>query len=278
MKKENITVNAQLAYYFSINSLGDDAHFYPGNGLPNGVYKPLLNLLSNKYNLTSLAYRASWENSGPQNNQVNWNSYADDLIAYLEQKYKNPIVGIGHSQGATATIIAAAKRPDLFKELFLLEPVSVTTFDELYIGLLPYFIKKKREPFKSALQKKFKWANIAEYYEFIQSSKGFKRIKPENLQVFAEESLKVANNGGFELVFPVDWEVANYALPLNINEHLKKLEIPHKIILGKPSFFTTEKVRTKWNDFVKGEIVINNNYGHLIPLEAPEFCAEKIIK
>ncbi|MEO6348235.1 MAG: alpha/beta hydrolase, partial [Aquaticitalea sp.] len=157
MKKKDFIINNEFAHYYFLKSDGDDAHFYPGNGLQNGVYKPLLNLLAEKYNLTSLAYRASWQGSPKQKNQVDWNVYADDLISFLDQKYKKPITAIGHSQGATATLMAATKRPDLFKELFLIEPVSVTKAQEIAIGLVPYFIKKKAEPFKSGLKKKPIW-------------------------------------------------------------------------------------------------------------------------
>jgi pimeloyl-ACP methyl ester carboxylesterase len=279
MERENIYLQKHLAHYFfnDKNIQGEKAHFYPGNGLPTGVYKPLLNFLSEKYNLTSLAFRASWENSPEQNNQVNWNVYADDLISYLEKKYTEPIVGIGHSQGATATIIAAYKRPDLFKEIFLIEPVSVSKIDEVKLTLVPYFIKKKMEPFKSALKKKSIWDSPNEYLEFIESSKGFRRINKENLKILVEESLSQMVDGKFKLIFPVDWEVSNYALPKFLDKYVGKLVIPHKIIIGKPSLFLTTAVRKKWAKIVKGEIIVNNDFGHLIPLEAPEYCAEQIL-
>ncbi|MBS7233388.1 alpha/beta hydrolase [Flavobacterium psychroterrae] len=277
MKKENITIEGQAAHYCSIATDGEEAHFYPGNGFPAGVYLPLLHSLSAKYSLTTLAFRATWENAKPQVKPVNWEVYADDLIAFLDEKYDKPIVGIGHSQGATASLIAAVKRPDLFKELYLIEPVSVTKFDEKYISLIPYFIKKKAEPFKSALKKKSTWGSPYEYFEFLQKSKGFKRMKEENLKLFSTESLRQKEDGSYEFIFPIDWEVANYALPVNIDNYLKALKVPCKIILGKPSFFLNEKVRSNLKEIVKGEIVINPNYGHLIPLEAPDFCAGQII-
>ena len=278
MEKININIGNDIAHYFSTNSEGEDAHFYPGNGLPNGVYKPFLNLLAEKYNLTSLAFRATWENAPIQNNQVDWHTYADDLICFLDSKYDKPIIGIGHSQGAVATIIAAAKRPDLFKSLYLIEPVSVSKFEEICISLVPYFFKKKTEPFKSTLKKQAVWKSPDEYFEFLKNNKGFKRINEENLKLFAKESLTFKAESHYELAFPVDWEVANYGLPICLDKYLQKLTVPHKIILGKPSFFLSEKTRVKLKEIVRGKIAINSHYGHLIPLEAPQFCAEEIFK
>jgi len=277
MTKEEIDIQNEIAHYFSLLSNGEEAHFYPGNGLPVGVYQPLLQQLTNKYNISSLAFRASWKNAPAQNQQVNWHVYADDLIAFIEKKYSQPIVGIGHSQGANATIIAAAKRPDLFKELYLIDPVSVSNFEALWISYVPYAIKKKLEPFKSALKKKNIWQQPEEYYNFLRKSKGFKRISDENLQLFTAQSLNEMAPNKHQLIFPVDWEVANYALPNSLDNYIQKIEIPHKIIMGKPSVFLNTKVRANWQKIVKGEIVVNKNYGHLIPLEAPDYCAEQIL-
>ena len=278
MIKTEIDIHNEIAHYFSLLSNGEEAHFYPGNALPTGVYQPLLKQLAVKYNITSLAFRASWKNTPTQNQQVNWEVYADDLIAFIEQKYTQPIIGIGHSQGANATIIAAAKRPDLFKQLYLIDPVSVTKFEAIWIACVPYAIKKKMEPFKTALKKKDIWNNKEEFYQFIKKSKGFKRISEENLKIFTQESLKEIEGNKQQLIFPVDWEVANYALPNNLDKYLKQLNIPYKIIMGKPSVFLNTKVRANWKKIVKGEVVVNKNYGHLIPLEAPDYCAAQILR
>jgi len=278
LNKKEIQLNNEVAFYYSIENVGTDAHFFPGNGLPIGVYKPLLDLLSKKFKLTSLAFRASWKNSKKQNKQVKWEVYANDLINFIEKKYQEPIIGIAHSQGANATIIAASKRPDLFKELYLIDPVCVTKFEQKWISLVPYILKKNMEPFKSSLKKKSVWNNPEEYFLHLQKSKGYKRIKEENLKLFANESLTLNNENKYELIFPKDWETANYALPINFEKELKSLKIPYKIILGKPSVFVSKKVRSNWNEFAKENIVVNTNFGHLIPLEAPEFCFEQIEK
>ena len=139
------------ATYYKLNKEGDEAHFYSGNGLPIGVYQPLLELISTKYCITNLSFRATWDKMSHAKNQIIWETYADDLIEFIENHYDKPIVGLGHSQGGNATIFAAYKRPDLFKELIIIDPVSVTKSQEIRIKLIPYFIKKHLEPFKSTL-------------------------------------------------------------------------------------------------------------------------------
>jgi pimeloyl-ACP methyl ester carboxylesterase len=277
-KKSFLSINGWEAIFYKLNNDGENAHFYSGNGLPIGVYHPLLEIISKKYCITSLSFRATWDKMGNAKNQTNWETYADDLIAFIENHYDKPIVGLGHSQGGNATIIAAYKRPDLFKELIIIDPVSVTKSQEIRIKLIPYFIKKHLEPFKSTLKKQTIWETETELYNFLRKSPIYKRIKNENLKIFAKNSLE-NKNGKLQFIFPKNWEAANYALPNNIDSIITNLKMPIKIIAGKPSVFFNQKVRKKWKkNFTEKQFIVNDHFGHLIPLEAPEFCAEMILK
>jgi pimeloyl-ACP methyl ester carboxylesterase len=266
------------ATYYKLNNEGDEAHFYSGNGLPIGVYQPFLELISTKYSITNLSFRATWYKRSNAKNQINWETYADDLIEFIENHYVKPIVGLGHSQGGNATIVAAYKRPDLFKELIIIDPVSVTKSQEIRIKLIPYFIKKHLEPFKSTLKKQTIWETETELFNFLRKLPTYKRINDENLSIFAKNCLE-NKNGKLQLIFPVDWEAANFALPINLDSIIANLKIPIKIIAGKPSVFFNQKIRKNWKKILTEEqFIVNNNFGHLIPLEAPEFCGEMVLK
>lgn len=111
------------------------AHFYGGNGFPVGCYLPLIEQLQSNFDLTSLALRGYW--------------------------LDKPVIGIGHSQGATATAIAAAKRPELFSKLYLIEPVTFTKAQTWAYNLLPRALKMTQEPFKSTKTKQNNWQSKA---------------------------------------------------------------------------------------------------------------------
>ena len=277
-EKLKIKISDFDATFYKLNNEGEDAHFYSGNGLPIGVYQPFLAYISSKYSITNLSFRASWDKMYNAKNQIDWKTYADDLIEFIEKHYQKPIVGLGHSQGGNATIVAAYKRPDLFKELIIIDPVSVTKSQENRIKLIPYFIKKHLEPFKSTLKKQAIWENETDFFTFLRKAKSYKRIDDEKLRIFAKNSLEY-KNGKYELIFPVEWEAANFALPINIDKYLSNLKMPIKIIAGKSSIFLNQKVRSSWQKFLKKEqFIVNENFGHLIPLEAPEFCGEMVLK
>ena len=56
-------------------------------------------------------------------------------------------------------------------------------------------------------------------------------------------------------------------------------KVPVQLIIGKPSMFISQQVRQLWDKFVPNEqITVLNDYGHLLPLEAPELCAKLIFQ
>ncbi len=276
---KNTIIDEKEAEYLQLNTEGEPAHFYGANGFPLGTYSEFLKQLSTQFKLTCLSLRACWPNIGKAPQQTNWEQYADDLIIFLEQKFREPIVGIGHSQGATATIIAASKRPELFKSLILIEPASVTQIMSTTLKLTPYFFKITQQPFKSALEKNDIWESREAFYQNCRKNKAYKRISDKVLTDFAEFGLRPIENGKFTLTFSSEWELSNYLLAPSIWKYLRKVKIPIQVIAGKPSLFFSQKIREKWKQVSSNSsIMVNEDYGHLFPLEAPKICAEMINK
>lgn len=255
------------------------AHFYGGNGFAAGVYQPLLDELGEQFNLTSLAMRGYWYDK-PTANILTREQDADALIIFLEKMYSQPVVGIGHSQGATATAIAAAKRPDLFSSLYLIEPVTFTKAQTLFYNLMPRRVKLGQEPFKSTLSKQADWDSIQQYYEFLRNHRAFKRLSDEHLFIFAQNSLVKNNSGGYSLLFSPEQELASYFGTPYINGALKqlnKVNLPYTLIIGKPTIFISDKVRACWKSIVPNQQIITlPKFGHLLPMEAPIECAQLI--
>lgn len=256
------------------------AHFYGGNGFTTGVYAPLLLALTDIFDISSLAMQGYWYDK-PTARKTTREQDADLLIEFLQKTQDRPVIGIAHSQGATATTIACAKCPELFSELFLLEPVSFTKSQYLLYRNVPRSIKLTREPFKSTLTKPTVWESIDTYYQHLREHRAFKRISDEHLKLYAQNSLQRNSEGKFELIFSPEQELANYFDTPFINDALAKIQkddkVPYTIIMGKPSMFISEKVRASWRNLVPDTRLIElTEYGHLLPIEAPNLCATLI--
>ena len=280
-----INIAGKQARYYELRQLSSatqrnykraPAHFYGGNSFTVGTYAPLLNELADSFELSSLALRGYWYDK-PQSRRLTREQDAEMLIEFLEKTQDKPDVGIGHSQGATATAIAAAKRPELFSELYLIEPVTFTKKQARVYNLLPRQFLLSREPFKSTLTKQMTWANTQAYYEHLRAQRAYQRISNEHLKTFVEQSLSANNDGSYTLLFSPEQELANYFGAPHIDAALKKLSCPYTLITGKPTLFINPKVRKQWQKFVPDKSIISlPDYGHLLPIEAPEICAQII--
>ena len=287
---KSITLNKKRARYYDLNALNKstnnntkkaNAHFYGGNGFTVGNYTPLLTELATGFDISALAMRGYWYDK-PKARVLTREQDADLLIKFLEQTQDGPVVGIGHSQGATATAMAAAKRPDLFSELYLIEPVTFTKSQALLYKLIPRSVKLKRQPFKSALTKQTTWASIEEFYDNLREKSAYRRISDEHLYLFAEQSLIQQNDGSYTFIFSPEQEIANYFGIPYIDGALKKLAkttVPYQLIIGKPTIFINDKVRNNWQKFVPAsQLNIMPENGHLLPIEAPKQCANIIFQ
>lgn len=288
MDAHTLTLTGKTARYFTMAhpNAQQTAHFYGGNGFAVGVYAPLLEALHETLTISALAMRGEWVDK-PTSFKNTREQDADLLIQFLEQTQDKPVIGIGHSQGATATTIAAAKRPDLFSQLFLLEPVTFTKRQTLLYNLTPKTLKLTQEPFKSTLTKPATWPSIEAYYQYLREHKAYKRISDVHLQTYATNSLapidqEGSQQGAWALKFPPAQELANYFGTPFIMEALAQViredKVPVTLLIGKPSMFISEEVRQTWAQFVPPERIITlSNYGHLLPMEAPEQCAALIL-
>ena len=284
MEEQRINLNGKNAKYYNIKNptASQTAHFYGGNGFALGVYEPLLSDLAQHLNITALTMRGEWYDK-PTADKMTREEDADVLIEFLQKTQDKPIIGIGHSQGATATTMAAAKRPDLFSALYLLEPVTFTNQQGKLYSLVPRMVKMTREPFKSTQVKQANWHSVDAYYQFLRRHKAYKRITDEHLLTYAKNSLEPGEQAELTLRFSPKQELANYFGTPLIMKPLQQLiadnKVPVQLIIGKPSMFISQQVRQMWDKFVPNEqMTVLNDYGHLLPLEAPELCAKLIFQ
>ena len=281
---ERITLDGKQARYYNLSRFQPTssdlprtpAHFYGGNSFTVGTYTPLLSELADTFEISSLALRGYWYDK-PTERRLTREQDADMLIEFLEKTQDRPVVGIGHSQGATATAMAAAKRPELFSQLYLIEPVTFTKRQSTLYNLLPRSVLLGREPFKTTTTKPSDWASVSDFYNSLRAQRAYKRISDEHLKIFAEQSLSKSSDGGYTLVFAPEQELANYFGAPHIDAALKQLSCPYTLITGKPTLFINDKVRKQWRKFVPDcSLVSLSDYGHLLPMEAPKLCAQVI--
>ena len=276
---ENKTVS-QLpghAVWKTFDGNGAPAHFYHAAGFPVDVYSPMLSILSSVFKLSTLGLRATWPGIGLPPTRRDWQLYADDLIAFIEQQHQSPIVGIGHSIGATCTILAAEKQPDLFKALVLIEPAMVSRSIANLVRIIPKALMNHFESARSTLIKPDCWNSREEVHSYFNSLSVYKRFNGDALDAMVQHGVAETQEGLFQLVFPKVWEAHIYTQPPNVMRSLERLDMPCVAIRGKPSVFFTEPFWKEWQVHCPDTVFKQDlAYGHLLPLESPSTCCELI--
>ena len=263
---------------FSVYSTSDRTpmHFSGANGFPIGCYDALLNGLSQKYSITSVWHKGLWPNIGSPVKSLSWDDYADDLIKHLKANHKQPVIGVGHSMGATITLLAAAKAPKLFSQLVLIEPVVLGKFQTVMARFAPTSLVNGMEPIKSALAKTTEWKDKNQALGYFKKQQAYKRISDDQLKVMLD-AMTDTEGSKQKLIYPLEWEVANYLSGQGVLSEFQKLKVPTAIIRGKPSIFVHDKTWQKMMRLKPKALYINEmDYGHLMPFESPQITRQLI--
>lgn len=268
---------SEKAVWKEFAGIGSPIHFYNANGFVLGVYTPFLEKLSQKYHLSALEMRASWPDIGLPPKAGDWQVYADDLIAYLETRHNEPVIGVGHSMGATSTILAADKRPDLFKALVLIEPAMVSIPMAWLIRILPRSAMNYTKLVKGTLSKPDCWPERRVYEAYIRKFKGYQRFGDAAFEAMAAHGVKKMGKREYQLSFPKVWEAYNYSTPPNVFANIGRIKIPCLAIRGAPSVFFSQSRWDTWQKTSPHTLFKENlKYGHLMPLESPCACFELV--
>ncbi|MEM9069501.1 MAG: alpha/beta hydrolase [Myxococcota bacterium] len=274
MRKHWTTLGERRAPYLKWNGSGSAIHFYGANGYPSGVYRRLLDELSNTFAIEALLMRPLWPDPGPTRG-VRWSTYGDDLIAFLDGR--PPVIGIGHSMGAAATLFAAASRPDLFSKVVLLEPAAVPSWMAALSPLVPFALRRRIfQPGKATLRRTNRWPSRAVFREKIRRWGTLKGLDDAALDDFAAHAV-VDTGEGVQLAFPREWEAHNYFCPPSLEAPLAKVRCPIFVVRAEASMFFREPMWERWARRRPEDTIRKmDGYGHLLPLEAPVECAAMI--
>lgn len=263
--------------FTSFGNNGPTIVFAHANGFPPDCYEPLLNKLSTNYKIWAMHQRPLWKNSNPDKFK-SWHVLADDLIQFLEENNLKNIIGMGHSMGGVANIIAATKRPDLFSHIVLMDPVLFLGKFNFAFNLTPIFLRKKIIPIaKIALKRKDRWANKKTAYDSLRSKKIFSLISDEYFPAFIDGLIKENKDGSVSLISPKKWEAQIYCTPPSSWKYLAKLKTPTLAIKAAGTNLLYPSVWDKWKQTQpSADFRIIENSSHLVPLERPEEAAKLV--
>ncbi|PIK69528.1 alpha/beta hydrolase [Methylobacterium frigidaeris] len=234
-----------------------DALLLHANGFNARTYRSLLAPLSDR-RVLAYDHRGHGGTTLPAEpaGRTDWQDVTNDLIALMDRLDAGPLVLIGHSMGGTASLLAAAERPERVRRLVLLDPViqPPERRGEGHAGLAEGALKRRSE-FAS------REAAIAAY-----RGRGAFRTWPEAplADYVADGFRDVAN--GVTLACTGAWEASSYlAQGHDPWGALARLSCPAEILRAETG---STCALTESRGSVEVETVPGTT--HFLPFEAPE--------
>ncbi|RMG78648.1 MAG: alpha/beta hydrolase [Bacteroidetes bacterium] len=250
--------------------------FAHANGFPPGAYRRFLEPFTRLGRVIAIRHRPLWQEKPDAHST--WHQVRDDLIAFLDTQNLRQVIGMGHSMGGVATMLAAARRPDLFSRLVLIEPVFIPSDWQFIFRLLPNALKQRFNPMiKGALRRQDFWKDQAEVFKSWRRARAFARVSDEVLWDYVRAGT-TSTDGGFRLAYSKYWEANYYGRIPRVWPDLRQVRLPTLGIRGQFSDTIFPKAWKKWAQCQPHAVLHTfEGAGHLIPMEAPDALAAFII-
>lgn len=260
----------------SFGGSGELLVFAHANGYPPGSYRRLLALLAEHYAVTGYCHRPLWSRE-PAPARADWHQFANDLIQTLERGVGEPVWMMGHSLGGVVSMLAALRRPELFRGLILLDPVFIKTRLALGLNLTPSSRLPKIPMVKRALNRPSRFPDPQTAFEFHRGKRAFSAFDDEVLWDYIRAGFKPGQAGDWELAYSGGWEAAVYSsLPL-VWPRLPRLKVPTLGIAGASSDILSAPALRRWARLQPGAELHSIAGGHLFPMEQPDQTAQRVL-
>lgn len=260
--------------HFDLNGDGPPLHFLHANGYPPECYQPLLELLKREYRVFGMVLRPLWPDSNP-NDLKDWRPLSEDLLRFLSDRETAPVIGVGHSIGAIVTLRAALREPSKFRALVLIDPVlflprRLVAWNFIRAIGLGYKLHPK---IAGSMKRRRTFDDLNTVFRGYRNREVFRHMSDENLRIHIQ-GITRPKDGGYELVYPPEWETRIYFTGLrdfDIWRNLPKLKVPALFLRGAETdtFWEAAAALVK-RKLPSAKIETLEKSTHLLPLERPQ--------
>jgi len=251
-------------------------------GFHGRLYQPLLNQLSDKFNVVAWDMRGHGESDETDELHQfrNWDTYYHDLGRFLELEDK-PVYLAGHSVGGMTALAAATLYPKHVKGVFLIEPVIFDRRLGWSFAIAKILGKGHKMPLAAGAARRRKYFdNKQQAFDNFRSKKAFRSWPDEWLSLYVEYGLK-PKGGRFTLSCRPEWESRSFA----VSEHRPQRflrsfpsSIPVYVLVGeRDSTFFTGARPTMRRHVPHASIQTVPDSSHFLPMEHPEIIKDWLL-
>ena len=260
---------------------GPTAHFSHATGLCAGVYTPLAEKLRSHLKMFGMDDRGHGRTKVPADpgKLSSWNVFAEDLENFVTH-LNGPVIAIGHSRGATASLLLAVKRPELIRALVLIDPTILPYSWMWWWYLAQKSGLAKRVPIAAtAAKRRYIWPDRQAMLKSYRRKAVFRSWQDGFLEAYVESGTEETPDGNIRLCCAPDWESRCFAVcPYDVWRYIPRLKTPTLVLYGATSdtFLAAAASRFK-NKVPSARMISLEKTGHFVPMERPGETVEIIL-
>src|SRR5258707_6558196 len=143
-------------------------HFSHANGFPAACYRKMVSYLEPAFAIGAI----NTIGHDPRHPVTDsWPHLVAELIERVE-RYREPVVGVGHSLGGYLTALAALKRPALFRAIILLDSPILARWKGAALGLVKRVgLLDRVTPAGITRDRRATWASSEEAYAHFRNKR-----------------------------------------------------------------------------------------------------------
>lgn len=239
-------------------------------GFHGRTWRMVATELVDDFRVVAFDARGHGASSRPPDGDFRWSRLAADVLAVVDALDGGPILGVGHSSGGTALLLAEQARPGTFGAMWLYEPIVFPPAGEAGPppgNVMADAARRRRAWFPSADEA------LATY----RSKPPLASLHPEVLRDYVDHGFREADGGVTLACAPGD-EAAVFAEARSHDafERLGEVSCPVTVAGGEVSTIPPSLVRLVASRLPNGHAEILPGQGHLLPFEDPARVARLV--
>ena len=257
---------------------GPLALLHHANGFCAGLWDAVAAGLRGRFRVMALDARGHGDSSKPESPEAYaWRHFVEDLVCVgrrlADDEGGGRIgLGIGHSFGGAALLTAAARRPELFESLLLLDPVLI---GDLPRPNVPQGINPASQLAERTRRRRAVWPSRAAAVQAWENHAFYVAWTPEARELYARWGLRERSDGQVELKCPPAVEAAVFEnggtlFPL---DEVHRIPVPTLFVHAGRGTFALDTYELLAERMPHGRVE-SRDLGHLMVMEDPADVVE----
>lgn len=240
-------------------------------------WEPMAEQLAKNHHVWAFDHRGYGDAQGVDPDSLEWHQYGHDALVaaqYVSQQHNGQaIVGVGHSMGGASLLMAAHSQPDLFRALFVFEPIVFPPPD-------PTAPERPPNPLAGGARKrKAVFDSFDAALANFTAKPPMATFHPQAREAYVRHGFAQQPDGTVVLKCNPEHEARTYETGGTHGtwDALGDITVPTWVLAGAPAPFQPSAIAASVAERVPGSTYVQfDHMGHFGPLEHPNTIAAMV--